>query len=565
MSSLTKAIRNKRFNVLDGSPVELVLESMAGQKHTLKLMNCSLTGLGVSSETELPEGEGFNLDAVLPPAKLKVQDSEIYLGRLVLRTHFETDSRHYYGFNTIDGKIPMDQKLSRFFDNKNQNGSFYDFELAPQKFSIANFISDNNTDIDLFDRCKKFEIFNEEWMRQPKYQYKTFRSASKGKRINLTRKRKSDRSDYLILGSNDYLGLASHPEVLKAAKDAIDLYGFGSTGSAVSTGLSDIHAELTEYIAKLFKQESALLYNSGYTANIGIISGITGEQDLILADILSHASIQDGMQMAKATSRFFKHNSPEHLEKMLNEMRVNHCGSLVITEGVFSMDGNTPPLPDLVKVAKKYNSRVMVDEAHSFGVVGNNGMGIVDKYNLQSKVDIIMGTFSKVCGGIGGFVAGSKQLVDWLHVFSRANVFSVSIPPSTAAAALRALQLFKEDKSLVLNLQKNIQQFIQGLKHLGWQAPSHHESSIIPVVIGDEEKLGIMNQVMLDEGVFVVPVIYPAVSKTRCRFRFTMMSTLTETDVDYVLNVFEKAMIKANFSFAEQLESEKKLNDSRNR
>jgi glycine C-acetyltransferase len=336
---------------------------------------------------------------------------------------------------------------------------------------------------------------------------------------------------------------------VEAAKLALDKYGFGSTGSPVTTGQTDLHVELCEKIARIHNKEAALLFNSGYAANIGIISAVTTLGDLVIADQLCHASIQDGMTMSKATSRFFKHNSPEQLRAILEKERANYNGCLVITEGVFSMDGDVACLDKIYAIAREFNCRLMVDQAHCFGVVGPNGLGVCDKYNLLKETDIIMGTFSKMCGGIGGFVTGSKELIEWLRHFSRAQIFSVSLPPSTVAAVSKSLDIFISDKSILESLRLNIKHFLFGLETIGVHVEVNHESAVVPVVIGDESVMGEMYQSLLDDGIICTPVVYPAVGRKNCRFRFTVMAKHSKSDLDYAVACLEKAMLKTSFSF----------------
>lgn len=560
MSKIAKSIRHNRFNVLSEHGVKLVLTTPSGALQSIALVNCSLTGLGAISQSALSQEEGYSEGGVLPPAKIVWNDREIYLGRLVLRTMLKRGPDEFYcGFQTIDNKVPIDGPLSRVLDPQELGeGNIYEFDLNPEKFTLASFSAEEHTNVDLFGKCKQFSFLLKKWRESPKYQYKTVRSPSKGPRVQLTQRRKSGRSDYIIMGSNDYLGLASHPEVIEAAKKALDLYGFGSTGSPVTTGISQLHEELTAYIASMLGQEKAILYNSGYVANIGILSALAGEQDLIVADVLAHSSIQDGMQMSKAQKRFFKHNDPGSLRKILNTERKNYAGCLVVTEGVFSMDGDVAPIDEIWKISQESQARLMVDEAHSLGVIGPNGLGACARYDLLSQTDVVMGTFSKICGTIGGFVAGGSEMVEWLYHFSRAHVFSVSLPPSTIAATLTALKIFNRDSGLLDQLQVNIKHFVRGLRHLGVDVNPNHESCVIPVVIGDEKILGMMNESLLDDGVFVVPIVYPAVPRIGCRFRFTVLATHTTSDLDYVLGSLEKAMLKANFRFKPE-KAEKKI------
>jgi 8-amino-7-oxononanoate synthase len=470
-----------------------------------------------------------------------------------------TETQTHLAFSTIDVRIPIDGPMSRYLDQTSgTTKSPYDFELNPDKFSLASFVETSQTNVDILHRTEQFQVFFREWRNSKKFQYRTVRTASKGTRFNLRQLRKNRRNDYLVMGSNDYLGLASHPEVIEAAKKALDEYGFGSTGSPVTTGLCDLHEELNHVVAKLFHKEEAILFNSGYAANIGALAGLTSAQDLILADMISHASIQDGMQMSKASSRFFKHNDMVHLEKLLVENRNTHVGALIATEGVFSMDGDIAKLPEIIALAKKYNARTYLDEAHSFGVLGPTGLGLWETCSDQ-PVDIIMGTFSKICGGIGGFIASNGAVKDWLTCYGRSQVFSIALPPSNAAATLKALQIFSSQPQLLADLRRNIKHFVNGMRELGCPLSPDHSSSIVPVVIGDEEKLGKMNDVFRDEGIYVVPVVYPAVGKKNCRFRFTITAPLSISDLDYALNVIEKAMLKADFKFETKEETRLKI------
>lgn len=553
MSNIQKAMRNRRFKVKPESGITLTVESNTGVVLQLRLENCSLSGLGASMDGEVPEGEGFEQGEILPASKLTWGLNEIGMGRLVVRrvsSSTNNGNSASLGLSTIDSRVPIDGPLSRFLEDLLESeGAAHEMELSSEKFSLAHFMDSSQSSVDLFSKCQSFSVFLQEWRKSPKFMYQTVREPSKGSRVTLNHRRKSGGNEFIIMGSNDYLGLSTHPEVLEAAKAAIDTYGFGSTGSPVTTGRTVVHEELCELLARTFKKDKALLFNSGYAANIGAMTGLTTAGDLIIADMLCHASIQDGMLMSKATSRFFKHNDPVHLEKILREHRDSHNGCLIVTEGIFSMDGDVGKVDKVVELARQYNARTFLDEAHSFGVLGDTGLGAWEKFGQGRKVDILMGTFSKICGGIGGFLVGDEEVIDWMSFFARSQMFSVSIPPSTAAAALKALEVFRREKHLVTQLHENIRYFTDGLRSMGYVLGENHESAVIPVTIGDEEKMGIMNRIFIDHGIFVVPIVYPAVSRNSCRFRFTMMSTHTRSDLDFVLLVLEKAMNEAKFSF----------------
>lgn len=558
MSRIEKSIRNRRFSVKPGKNIEAVIDMNNGEQIKGNVIDCSYTGFRASFNAPHLTEESVQIGAIWPAAKLSTDKGDIFLGRTVIRRFFRnSDSDVEVAFSTVDSKIPVASNLSHFLNQGLDDISVQERELDPDHFSLAHFVENDNNHVDLFQRIRDFYVFQKEWEKSAKYGYKIVREPSFGPRVKLSRQRKGDRNDYIVMGSNDYLGLGSHPEVVAAAKEALDEYGLGSTGSPLTTGTTKVHNDLCEKIAQLHNKKSALLFNSGYTANVGIITAVTTANDLIIADQLCHASIQDGMQMSKATSRFFKHNDTAHLRQILEKERSSFNGALVITEGVFSMDGDTAPLDEIYAIAREFNCRIMVDQAHCFGVVGPKGLGIVDKFNLSREVDIIMGTFSKICGGIGGFVTGSEELIEWIRTFGRSQVFSVSIQPSTAAAMLKSLQLFTENKKLHANLINNIQHFKKGLQSLGYKFPNNdHESSIIPVVIRDESKMGKMFQSLMDDGVWCVPVVYPVVSRKNCRFRFTIMATHSITELDYALSALEKAMLKADFSFEDLYQNE---------
>jgi 8-amino-7-oxononanoate synthase len=548
MSQLRKHIRNKRFDVKPGKLVRLIISLPTGELVELEVKNCSQNGLFATIDKRLQKvSASLENDMIVNPTKIVWEKSEISLGRLVLRRVSDKKDIVEFAFSTIDIGIPIEGELSKLFDINFSNDN-HSTELGSDKFNLSSFIENEYSNVDLFDRVREFSIFFREWEKTHKYGYNVVREKSKGNRVNIKRKRKNGRTDYLMMGSNDYLGLSCHPEVIEAAKSTLDSYGFGSTGSPVTTGLTDLHLELAERIAKLHQKESAVLFNSGYAANIGIITALSSTNDLIIADQLCHRSIQDALSQTKAKYRYFLHNNPSHLENLLSKEREKYNGCLIITEGVFSMDGDVAKLDEIYSIARKYNARVMVDQAHCFGVIGPRGLGVADKFDLLRDVDVIMGTFSKICGGIGGFATGSKEVINWIKTFASPFVFSVSLPPSNVAAVSKALEIFQRDLSLLNSLKTNIKHFVDGLNHMGFKMDPTHEAAIVPVVIGDEGKLGIMYQSLLDDGIWCVPIVYPGVAKENCRFRFTVMATHTRSDLDYALLCLEKAMMKAKFT-----------------
>jgi hypothetical protein len=401
MSKLQKSIRHRRFNVKKSANIKLIFQTSFGDVQEMKVLNCSASGLSGTLEVNLENQQWISDEEIISSAKLVWDSHEISLGRLALKRKQPVEIENSQpntlgilfelGFSTIDIKVPVDGSLSKALEiDLDRNTAVDMMELSSDKFSLAHFAENEFTNVDLFDRVKEFSIFHRDWLKSEKYAYQHCRVQSKGPRVNLKRVRKSGRSDYIMMGSNDYLGLGAHPEVVAAAKSALDIYGFGSTGSPVTTGMSDLHFDLCEKISRIHNKEATILFNSGYAANVGIISSLCTVNDLVVADQLCHASIQDGMKMMKGTARFFKHNNVAHLRQLLEKERSNFNGCLVVTEGVFSMDGDVARLDEIFQVAREFNCRIMVDQAHDFGVLGPSGLGVCDKYNLLREVDIIM-------------------------------------------------------------------------------------------------------------------------------------------------------------------------------
>ncbi len=546
-------VRERRYAATADADLVLFIETSEGNKLRLKVINVSESGISASaqgvakSDTELEPG------SVIPCAKLlwKADAQEIVLGRMnVRRCTIADDGALSLVCTVIDDIIPVTGPLAFQLEESNESGKQrQSHEVNPEKFSLADLAQSNDENIDLMARFEVAKVYRNEWRKKPMYMYETVRTPSKGTRVKLKTPRKLGRDNFVIMGSNDYLGLASHPEVIEAAKLALDQYGFGSTGSPVTTGRTAVHEELREYIAQIFKKESVILFNSGYAANVGALTAMIHAGDFVVADSLCHASIQDALQMCKGAVRYFKHNDMAHLDRLLTEQREHHRGCLVVTEGVFSMDGDLAKMAEIIEIAKQHRARTYLDEAHSFGVIGERGLGLWETLDSDQNTDVIMGTFSKICGGIGGFIAGDQQVADWLHFFARSQIFSVSLPPSNAAGVLKALQIFTTQKHLLTQLRENISYFVKGMRSLGVPLDADHQSAIVPVVIGDEKKLSIMTESLLEGGIYVIPIVFPAVRRNGCRFRFTVMATHTQSDLDLVLSQFEKAMKLADFRF----------------
>jgi len=339
----------------------------------------------------------------------------------------------------------------------------------------------------------------------------------------------------VMVSSNNYLGLTNHPKVKEAAIEAVRKFGTGCAGSMFLNGTLSIHKELEERLAAFLKKDQALVFPTGFQANLGAISALVGKNELIVIDKMNHASIFDGCRLSFGQIRKFRHNDMEDLERILqmNDGR----NALVVVDGVFSMEGDIIDLPGMVKVCRKYGAGIMVDDAHSIGVLGENGRGTGEHFGLENEVDLIMGTYSKSLATIGGCLAGDADIMDYLKHHARSLIFSASLPPAPVAAALTALEIIESEPERRENLWRNARYLSEGYKQLGFDIGTS-ETPIIPVMVGDEEKVLIMWRRLFDEGVFASPVLYPAVPQGMAMIRTSCMATHSKDNLDRVLDVF---------------------------
>ena len=334
----------------------------------------------------------------------------------------------------------------------------------------------------------------------------------------------------LMFGSNSYLGLTCHPKVKEAAKNAIDKYGTGCAGSRFLNGNLDIHMQLEEKLALLVNKEAALCYSTGFQVNQGVISCVTGRNDYVLLDELDHASIIDGSRLTFAKTLKFAHNDMKDLERKLKLCEPDKI-KLIVVDGIFSMEGDITNLPEIVRLSEKYRASIMVDDAHALGVIGKNGSGTASHFGLTDKVDLIMGTFSKSLASIGGFIAANKTVINYIKHNSRALMFSASMTPSSAASVLAAIEIMENEPERISHLMNITQYARDRFKEMGFDT-GKSESPIIPLFIRDDIKALQMAQQLLEEGVFINPVVSPAVPKEDCIIRFSLMATHSFEQVD---------------------------------
>src|SRR5215831_1475917 len=346
------------------------------------------------------------------------------------------------------------------------------------------------------------------------------------------------------LASNNYLGLTTHPKLRAAALAAIDKYGVGSGAVRTVSGTMSIHMELEEKIARFKKTEACVVFQSGFAANAGTVSAILGKDDFIISDELNHASIIDGARLSRAKIKVFRHKDTAHAEELLKEIADEPGHKLIITDGVFSMDGDVGPLPALCDLAEKYGAIMMVDDAHASGVLGKNGRGTPDHFNVHGRVDIQVGTLSKAIGALGGYVCGSKDLIDFLYHRARPFLFSTSHPPSVAATCIAAFDVLEQEPERMDQLWANTRFFKKELGLLGFNiggiTTPASETPITPVIIGEGRLAMEFSRELFNEGVYVPGIAFPTVAEGKARLRTIMTATHTQDQLTKALEVLKK-------------------------
>lgn len=344
--------------------------------------------------------------------------------------------------------------------------------------------------------------------------------------------------DILMFGSNSYMGLTNHPYIKEQAKKAIDKYGTGCAGSRFLNGTLDIHLELEEKLAKFLNKESALIFSTGYQTNLGVVASLTGRHDYIIIDESNHASIYEGTRLSFSKVLKFKHNDVESLEKVLAFLPFDAM-KLIVVDGVFSMEGDIANLPGIVDLCEKYQAMVVVDDAHSLGVLGNSGRGTADHFGLSDRTDIIVGTFSKSLASLGGFVAADSDVIEYLKHNARSLIFSASATPASVASASAALDIIQNEPWRIETLWDNTNYALKGLKELGFET-GPTQTPIIPIYVRDDLKTYQMTKMLLDEQVFVNPVVTPAVKSDASLIRFSLMATHTKQQIEFALEKLDK-------------------------
>ncbi len=384
--------------------------------------------------------------------------------------------------------------------------------------------------MDLFDKCYKFTRA-EEAMAQGYYPY--FKAIQSGAGSSVT----IDGRKFIMIGSNNYLGLTQDPRVKQAAIDALDRFGSGCTGSRFLNGTLSLHEELEAKLADFVHKEAALVFSTGFQTNQGTISTIAGKNDIIFSDRANHASIIDGCRLSFGRVVKFKHNDMDDLEKQLKRNNDNSVGKLIVSDGVFSMEGDIVNLPEMVTLAHKYGARIMIDDAHSCGVLGKYGRGTGEHFNMEKDIDLIMGTFSKSFASLGGFIAGDKKVVNYIKHHARALIFSASMPPSAVATVSKALDILQQEPERLTRLWTNTRKMKTAFDEMGFNT-GNTQTPIIPIILGDDMVTFAFWKALFEKGIFANPVISPAVEPGRSLIRTSYMATHSDDELDQVLEIF---------------------------
>lgn len=385
---------------------------------------------------------------------------------------------------------------------------------------------------DLFQKIREFDTVKE-LKEKGIYPYFKALETEQAPEVTIGGKR------FIMFGSNNYLGLANDPRMKDAAKKAIDRFGTGVAGSRFLNGNTVLHEELEKKLAKFKRRQRALVYATGYQMNVGVVSALATQGDVVIVDKLDHASIIDGCRMSGAEIKRFKHNDMADLEKVLKSIDKKK-GKLIMVDGVFSMEGDIAPLPDIIDVAKRYNARVIVDDAHATGVIGKDGRGTSEYFGLENgEVDLVVGTCSKSFATIGGFVVGDTDVIDYIQHISRSMIFSAALPPGCVASISKAIDIIENEPERRKNLWDNSKYLLERFKKIGCNiGPT--QTPIIPILIGDNEKTFRLWRMLFDNGVFSNPVISPAVPPKRTLLRVVVTATHTREQLDRAIEIFEK-------------------------
>ena len=389
---------------------------------------------------------------------------------------------------------------------------------------------------------EKAQLFYEFYQYNKEQKYSNYRIASKtgsGSEIVVIDPYTGIGQPCISFVSNDYLGFTKHPEIKKAGIEVLNVFGSGAGSSPLIGGQSILHNELERKIANFFNKEDAITYTSGYAANSGTLLPLFGNEDLVILDMGVHASVLEGAILTN--KKYFLHNDIVSLERILYQNKEKYTNIVIVIDGIYSQDGDIAPLDKISLLAKEYNAFLIVDDAHGIGVVGENGKGVFELFDIYDKVDLITGTFSKTFASVGGYVAGDKEIITFLKYFSASNIFSAAATPQSVNTVIKAIDLMKEEPKWIKKLQENILYFKNGLDTIGIDYGKSN-SAIFPIMIRDEEKTKKIGRRLFELGIYANPILYPAVSRKQTRIRMSLLATHNKTMLDKTLNILSDVL-----------------------
>jgi len=391
--------------------------------------------------------------------------------------------------------------------------------------------ADNGVNVDVFQKC--FDFKDADAVRATGL-YPYFRTIGSGQDPVVT----MDGQRVIMLGSNNYLGLTNHPEVKQAAAEALESYGTGTAGSRFLNGTLDIHVELEEKLAQFMGSEAALTFSTGFAVNLGVISSLIGRKDVVILDNLDHACILDGARLSFGRVLKYPHNDMDSLEERLRSVE-DQRSKMIVVDGVFSMEGDLADLPRIVELKKKFNARLMVDDAHGVGVMGEHGRGTMEHFGLEHEADLVMGTFSKSLAAVGGYVVGDSKVIDYIKHNARSLMFSAAPPPASVASVIKAIEIIEREPERRQRLWDHTDYMKHEFSTMGYDT-GDSASPVIPLVVGEDMAAFKMTRRLQEEGVFVNPVVSPAVPEGRALMRTSYMATHTRDQLDSALETFRK-------------------------
>ena len=404
--------------------------------------------------------------------------------------------------------------------------------------SLRDFIEDRKPDI--FSKTQKFFNFYRQQQSKELLWFGMPSETRSGNRMVIYDEVSGRKKEFIMMASNNYLGLATHPKILEAIYKAYKKYGTTNTGSRIIGGTCVIHKQLEEKLADFKSAEACIVFPSGYSANLGTVSGLVRKNDAVFTDKVNHMSILDGCKLSGGKVKIYQHNDMKDLERILENCEDSIDGKLIVTDGVFSMHGDICNLPEIVRLANKYNARIMVDDAHSTGVLGKTGKGTTEHFNLKGHVDLEMGTLSKTFSAVGGFVAGREDVIEYLRFYANSYVFAATIPAGVAAGVMAAIDVIKEEPERRERLWQNINYMVSNLKNLGFDL-GNTQSAIIPILIWDDSKALEMGKLIRAKGLYTQTVVFPGVAKGEARLRLSMMTEHTQKDMDMALEILSQS------------------------